>query len=173
MIIKGLRDEDFLQYKLPSMFIAFPSCTFKCEKECNCKGMCQNSTLAKAPSIELSAKDIIDRYNTNPISKALVLGGLEPFDSFQAVLELLAEYRKVTNEPFIIYTGYRKDEIKSMTYCTHWSHGKVEYSYLEQLMHYPNIILKFGRYVPNQTPHYDEVLGVELASDNQYAEKIS
>lgn len=33
--------------------------------------------------------------------------------------------------------------------------------------------LKFGRYIPNQTPHYDSILGVNLASDNQYAERIS
>ena len=33
MIIKQLIDEDFVNYKVPSMFIAFPRCTFKCEKE--------------------------------------------------------------------------------------------------------------------------------------------
>ena len=37
---------------------------------------------------------------------------------------------------------------------------------------FTNIIIKFGRYIPNQKPHYDEVLGVNLASDNQYAERI-
>ena len=37
---------------------------------------------------------------------------------------------------------------------------------------YKNIIVKFGRYVPNQPAHYDEVLGVYLASDNQYAEQL-
>ena len=41
------------------------------------------------------------------------------------------------------------------------------------LKRFPNIIIKFGRYIPNQQPHYDEVLGVNLASDNQYAERIS
>ena len=34
---------------------------------------------------------------------------------------------------------------------------------------YKNIIIKYGRYRPNQKPHYDEVLGVNLISDNQYA----
>ena len=34
---------------------------------------------------------------------------------------------------------------------------------------YGNIIVKYGRYVPNQKPHYDELLGILLASDNQYA----
>ena len=34
--------EDFTNYKKPSMYIAFPSCTFKCEGECGQK-ICQNS----------------------------------------------------------------------------------------------------------------------------------
>ena len=41
------------------------------------------------------------------------------------------------------------------------------------LSRFDNIIIKFGRFVPNQTPHCDEVLGVKLVSNNQYAVKIS
>ena len=41
------------------------------------------------------------------------------------------------------------------------------------LKQYPNIIIKFGRFKPNQKSHYDDVLGVNLISDNQYGEKIS
>jgi len=43
----------------------------------------------------------------------------------------------------------------------------------EVIEEFDNIIVKFGRFRPNQKPHFDEVLGVNLASDNQYAEKIS
>lgn len=161
MIIKGLRDEDFLQYKLPSMLVAFPSCTFKCEKECNCKGMCQNSSLAKSPDIKISAKDIVARYINNPITKALVCGGLEPFDSSEQLLELAIEFRAHTDDPFIIYTGYNDpDEISPEI----WN---------SLLRYVPNLIIKWGRYIPNQESHYDEVLGVYLASPNQVAEKIS
>lgn len=160
MIIKGLRDEDFLQYKLPSMFVVFPSCTFKCERECNCKGMCQNGALVNSPNIDISAKAVISRYLSNPISKALVCGGLEPFDTFGQLLELLTEFREKSNDTAIIYTGYYKDEI--------------EKERLDILIKYvPNLIIKWGRYTPNQKPHYDEILGINLASDNQYAEKIS
>lgn len=174
MIIKGLRDEDFLQYKLPSMFVAFPSCTFKCEKECpGCKGMCQNSSLATAPDIEIDPYTIVKRYMDNCLTVAMVCGGLEPFDSFNDLLRLLAEFRDHTDDPFIIYTGYTKDEIKYMTYYQKWSHGKIEYSYLERLMKFPNVIIKYGRYIPNQQSHLDPILGVELASQNQFAEKIS
>ena len=160
MIIKGLRDEDFLQYKLPSMFVAFPSCTFKCEKDCNCKGMCQNSDLMKSASINISSKNIVDRYINNPITKALVCGGLEPFDTYGQLLELLTEFRSKSNDVVVIYTGYYKDEL--------------EKERLAMLIKYvPNLIIKWGRYIPDQQPHYDEVLGIFLASDNQYAEKIS
>jgi hypothetical protein len=37
---------------------------------------------------------------------------------------------------------------------------------------FDNIVIKFGRYRPGQQKHFDEVLGVELASDNQYAKRI-
>ena len=40
------------------------------------------------------------------------------------------------------------------------------------LRKYPNIIIKYGRYIPDQEPHQDEVLGVRLASNNQYAERM-
>jgi len=36
-----------------------------------------------------------------------------------------------------------------------------------------NIIIKYGRFIPDKEKHYDEVLGIYLASDNQYAERIS
>ena len=39
--------------------------------------------------------------------------------------------------------------------------------------YFKNIIIKFGRYIPNQQAHYDDILGVNLASNNQYAIKIS
>ena len=35
-----------------------------------------------------------------------------------------------------------------------------------------HVIIKFGRFIEGQTKHYDTVLGVELASENQYAEEF-
>ena len=35
------------------------------------------------------------------------------------------------------------------------------------------IIIKWGRYIPNRPSRYDEILGVTLASDNQYGKQIS
>ena len=158
MRIKFLVDEDFVNYKKPSMFIGFPNCTWKCEKECG-QTMCQNKELALSPNIEISCKTIVDRYMENPITKAVVMGGLEPFDSWEDLVNLLHEFRKHTQDFIIIYSGFYLSEIND----------KVEY--LRQ--NYDNIIVKFGRFVPNQEPHYDEVLGIKLASSNQYAERIS
>lgn len=159
MLIKGLTDEDFVNYKKPSMFIIFPYCTFKCEKETKAC-CCQNSSLAHSPIVEMNITDIIERYISNPISKAIVCGGMEPMDTFDALLELLCRFRHKTDDDFVIYTGYTKEE------CT-------EKGWLNLLSNFPNVIIKFGRYIPNQSNRYDAVLGITLASDNQYAERIS
>ena len=63
-------------------------------------------------------------------------------------------FRYYTPDDIVIYTGYTEEEIKD----------KVKWLSL-----YENIIIKFGRFVPNAEKHFDEVLGVELASPNQYA----
>ena len=113
MRIKFLVDEDFVNYKKPSMFIGFPSCTWKCEKECGQK-MCQNKELALSPDIEISYKTIVDRYMENPITKAIVMGGLEPMDSWGELRTLISFFRTETDDDIIIYTGYNEDEISNM-----------------------------------------------------------
>ena len=44
---------------------------------------------------------------------------------------------------------------------------------LDMLKAFPNIVLKIGRFIVGYEPHEDPILGVMLASDNQYAIKIS
>ena len=158
MIVKEIKDEDFINYKKPSMIVAFPSCTFKCEQECGQK-LCQNSNLANSPDIEISPTAIVDRYLKNPITKAIVFAGLEPMDSWEDLVALVKEFRKHTVDDIVIYTGYRIDEICAKTY------------YLGNMFN--NIVVKFGRFVPNNAPHFDSILGVNLASPNQYAVRIS
>jgi hypothetical protein len=157
--IKGIRMEDFTNYKKPSMYIAFPSCTFKCERECGQK-MCQNSSLVQAPTLTVNVHSIVCKYINNPITSAIVIGGLEPFDSEEDLQILITYLRVSTQDDIIIYTGHTKEEVQE----------REIYSYL---LNAKNIIIKFGRFVPNQQPHYDEVLGIKLASDNQYSERIS
>lgn len=157
MKVKGITDEDFLNYREPSMYVAFPKCDFKCDRENGCR-LCQNSSLAKAPDAEISAEEIVSRYMSNPITKALVCCGLEPLDTFGDVMELLKEFRKRTEDDFVIYTGYTEEEAKDKT---------------ETLKGYENVIMKFGRFRPNGTKHADDALGIELISDNQYGKRIS
>lgn len=157
MVIKGVTAEDFSNYKKPSMFIAFPSCSFKCDKECGMQ-VCQNSALAKSRYLNIDADIIVKKYLDNPITKAVVCGGLEPFDSWSDLLLFIEKFREKSQDDIVIYTGYYKEEIADK---------------INILKRFPNIIIKMGRFVPGREKHYDKVLGVELASPNQYAEVIS
>lgn len=155
MNIKGIVYEDFVNYKKPSMFIAFPSCTFKCEKESGVR-CCQNSALAKQENIEVSPRDLVQKYIQNPITHAIVIGGLEPLDSLYELEKLIQTIRDETDDDIVIYTGYTEEEAKiPLT--------------LIGVYRYNNIIIKFGRYVPNTKPHFDSLLGVNLMGDGQYA----
>lgn len=166
MLVKDIKDEDFINYKKPSMLIAFPYCDFKCDKECG-RAVCQNSPLLKEPNIEIDKYKIQNRFFHNPITKAIVFQGLEPLDSFNDVISLINLFRLPACVDFdiVIYTGYTKEELQNKIY-------KNNVSYLDKLKQYKNIIIKYGRYIPDQEPHYDEILGVNLASDNQYAERL-
>lgn len=156
MKIIDIIDEDFINYKKPCMVIMMPFCTFKCDKECG-KQVCQNSDLASAQKIDIPTKKIIQRYLNNPISEAIVFQGLEPMDSFYQLLNFIKKFRDVSNDDIVIYTGYNKEEIQ-------W--------YLTFLKDFDNIIIKYGRFIPNQEKHFDKELGVSLASNNQYAERL-
>lgn len=170
MKIKNIIEEDFVNYFKPSMFILFNKCSFKCDKEAGCT-ICQNSILAHEPDIKIDYSTIVDRYINNPITKAIVFGGLEPFDTPEAMLRLIEHFRQKTQDDIVIYTGYTEEELsdkllymkKTDEYLTTQGRPPI----------YNNIIIKFGRFIPNQEKHYDEVLGVELASPNQYARRIS
>ena len=162
MLIKGLVDEDFVNYKKPSMFICCSSCSFKCDKE-NGEQVCQNSKLAHAPADDIDITDLIERYRKNTITKAIVFGGLEPFDDILNVLALVHLLRKKLrcNDDVVIYTGYTEDEIRDFfPNC------------LKTIANYGNVIIKFGRFIPGQKKHFDDVLGVYLSSDNQYAKRL-
>ena len=160
MRVKAIVPEDFINYKLPSMFIATCFCDYKCCTELGLDiGMCQNAPLAQAENIDIPDQTIYEQFVNNPITKAIVIGGMEPMIQINEVVNLINLFRNQgENCPFIIYTGYYPNEIHEQ---------------LERLKQYKNIIVKFGRYIPNSQSKYDEILGVTLASSNQYAEIIS
>lgn len=157
MILKGIIESDTVNYRKISMVLEFPKCTFKCDKECGMQ-ICQNCKLASAPDIEIDDEVIIQMYINNPVTEAIVMQGLEPFDSLPEVIKFIKKFRKVSNDDIVIYTGYTEEEV---------------FPYLDYLKQFNNIIVKFGRFIPNDKPYYDIFLGVELASSNQYARRIS
>lgn len=159
MKLKGIIDYDCTNYKEPVLTLEFPYCDFKCDKLNGCQ-VCQNSSLVKEPIIEISLKTIWELYKQNPLTKGFCLQGLEPLDSIDDVLNFIKYIRgnNFCNDPIIIYTGYDKEEVTKFIY---------------QITNFDNIIIKWGRFIKGQNLHYDRILGVNLASDNQYAEKIT
>lgn len=157
MKIKGITDTNFTDYKLPSLYIATPNCSFKCDKECG-RAVCQNSTLTCNITYTISNAAIAKIYNDNPITQAIVFGGLEPLDStdlLEAItdLQLLCKIKRI-----VIYTGYTEEEVQFK---------------FPALLLTTNLVIKYGRFVPDQLHHFDEVLGVQLASNNQYAKEYN
>lgn len=158
MKILNVKAEDFTNYKKPAMFIGMGTCTFKCCSEAGISPeICQNYAL-QHDYMELDPKTIVGYYMSNSISESLVIGGLEPFDDFMNLLDLIDEFRQNTDDDIVIYTGYYPDEITT---------------YLLYLVAYDNIIIKFGRFIPDEKSHKDKLLGVELVSPNQFAVKLS
>lgn len=156
MIVKDIVTT-FSDYKETGLLVAFPKCSFKCCKE-YCDGdtsICQNSELALSDSFEIDNESIL-KYFTDDIHRALIFGGLEPLDSYYDMMMLIASFREKYDYPVVIYTGYTENEVEKIGAIT-W------------FKEYGNIVVKYGRFVPECDSHFDDILGVELASDNQYA----
>lgn len=161
MRLKAIVDEDFQDYKKTALFLATAQCDFKCCREGGFDtSVCQNSSLATASTMDVPDKELVDRYLANPLSKAIVFGGLEPFLQFGEMISLIRYFRaRGVMDDIVIYTGYEVKEIlPEIKELLTVEGGK--------------IILKLGRYKPNQAPHYDELLGVMLANDEQHAIEI-
>ena len=161
IMIRGLVDEDFVQYKKHSLFIGTAFCDWKCCKDAKCPiSMCQNSPLAKTNIHTMTYFDLYKRYQLNNITSAIVFGGLEPFLQTEEVLGFVEFIRqKGCLDDVVIYTGYYPEEINS----------KLEKVKSICETYGGSIVVKFGRYVPNSPSIKDEVLEVTLSSDNQFA----
>lgn len=160
MRVKTIKDEDFVNYKKACMFIGTITCDGKCCKDANIPlSTCINNEWNHQPTITIDDHVLIERYLHNDLTSAIVFGGLEPFLQFDEVLHFIYLLRNEYNchDDVILYTGYYKNEIIDQ---------------VKQLSYIDHIIIKFGRYKPNEKSHFDEVLGIKLASLNQYAERI-
>lgn len=160
MRVKGIIEEDFTNYKQPSMFVNSCFCDFKCCTEIGMDvGVCQNAPLAQAPVKDIPNSVIFEHFVRNPITKAIVVGGMEPILQTDELISLIDYFRSSGCDcEFVIYTGYYPEEIQEQ---------------LSVLSGYKNITVKFGRFIPNKKSRYDDVIGITLSSDNQFARKIS
>lgn len=159
--VKDIIYDDLINYKEPSTFIGCCCCDWKCCKEQNVNtSVCQNNSLYNLPNHQVTIDSIIECHIHDDISKAIVFGGLEPILQFEEMYNFIFRLRNKykCTDTVIIYTGYYPEEINYQ---------------ISRLKIFSNIIIKFGRFVPNGNKKYDETLGVTLASDNQYAERIS
>ena len=158
MKVRGIVVEDFCNYKVPSMFIVSTKCDWKCCIEIGANiSLCQNEPLVSTPITDIADSDIVDMYLGNNITKAIVVGGLEPMLQFEEIDALISALRsRGCNDPFVIYTGYYPEELQTE---------------LDRLRG-RNVIVKFGRFIPNIGSRFDELLGVVLSSKNQFARRI-
>ncbi|GMB10254.1 MAG: 4Fe-4S cluster-binding domain-containing protein [Candidatus Improbicoccus devescovinae] len=158
--VKTIVDETFQDYKLASMLIGMPMCDFKCFNELGLSPkQCQNYEYSQLPNKKFKIKNIFLRYITNKITRSIVFGGMEPFLSFNEIYDFI-NYCRINkcNDDIVIYTGYYEHEIEEN---------------VEILRQFNNIIIKFGRFIPNSEPKFDKILGIILASKNQFAVRIS
>ncbi len=154
MKVKDIIWEDTVNYRKPSLFIGTSECSYKCGK-----AFCQNAELSQAPDIEIDERELLEKYLNNPLTAAIVLGGLEPLDQLADLVEFCS-MMNVLNvmDDLVIYTGYTEEEAED------------QIRFLRNLnCGFRNLIVKYGRYVPDSQPRFDPILRVNLVSDNQYA----
>jgi hypothetical protein len=153
MKIKYIKDEVFSDYNKTSMLIAVPYCNTKCwEKYGLSSCACQNEHLNKLETIDVKNEEIIKRYLQNPITKAIVFGGRDSWDSLEEIIDFIKEFRKVSKDDCVLYTGREYNVIEKDLY---------------RFKDFKNIYIKYGHYNPNSEPITDELTSVVLASKNQ------
>jgi hypothetical protein len=159
MRVKCIIDEDFVNYKKPSMFIGTISCGGKCCHEAGIPlSVCQNDGWRANAPIFFDDNALCQRDLKNKFTNAIVFGGLEPFEQFDEMEQFISTLREkyLCGDDVVIYTGYNQKEILDELY---------------KLWRFRNIVIKYGRFVPNSKSRYDAILGVNLSSANQYAER--
>ena len=150
--------EVFQDYKKSALLFSCCFCDWKCCKEAGIPiSVCQNQSICSQRTITLSFESVLRMVN-NSITDAIIFGGLEPFEQIDEVVRCIEYLRfNFVSKPVIIYTGFYPEEINENT--------------LDRLS-LSHVILKCGRYIPNLPPVYDEVLGITLASNNQYGVQL-
>lgn len=148
-------------YKKTALLIGVKTCDYKCCIEQNIdNSICHNYNLDNEEEVDLSTQSLISRVLKNKLINAVIFGGKEPMldKYFNDMLDVIECLRDKSEIDIVIYTGYYKHEISEK---------------IEKLKKFNNIIVKFGRFKLNGKKRFDNVLGIELNNEEQYAEKIS
>lgn len=160
--------DNVTDYKKTSLFLVFPYCSGKCGEEC------QNKDLRKKEIKEFDTEDIVKFYQSLDTHNAVVCGGLEPWDSFEELKQLIKDFAissSIKSVDFVIYTGY--DNIIKYYFDGKYRELKEGFFGLLQLWKEyadpsSNLIIKQGKYdVNRKIPWHSDVLGVDLATNNQ------
>jgi len=158
MRILQIEDEVFSDYSKISMLVVVPFCTTCCWKELGLdSSICQNDNPRGLPILDYSNRKIIERYVNNPLTNAIVFGGMDAWDSINEIIELIKLFRETSDDDVVLYTGRKYSEIASKMY---------------DLERFKNVYVKVGRYIPNQKPVIDKITGVKLANRGQYFIKV-
>jgi len=159
MKIKNIKDEVFSDYNKISMLIAMPYCTTNCwERYELSPSICQNNHLDKMETLDIENKYIIERYLKNPISKAIVFGGRDSWDSLDEIIDFIKEFREVSQDDCVLYTGREFEVVEKDLY---------KFKGIE------NVYIKYGHYAPHLESIIDELTSVKLASSNQKFIKVN
>ena len=134
------------------------SCSFKCCPEH--PEICQNNPLCQQRVKHVFISKLVNQYVRQKLASSITIQGLEPLDNLIELLWFLWYLRKQTSDAVFVWTGYTEEEAE-------WFIKVIKDLNLD------NIFIKFGRFVLNGEPRFDDVLGVVLASSNQYCKKIS
>lgn len=159
LIIKDIIDEVYSDFNKIGMLVVVPKCKTRCWEKCGLSpDICQNYHLNFTEKFNINNEDIINRYLENPLTKCIIFGGLDGFDSIDEILIFLEEFRKISKDDVVIYTGKELEDIEHR---------------FNDLAFYKNIYVKYGHYNPNLNSIKDELTGVTLASENQKFIKIN
>lgn len=145
--------EVFQDYKKPALMVCTAHCDFKCCKDAG-YDVCHNMKVAKQRGVFLPFARLLNMVNKSTLTDAVLFGGLEPFLQADELVQCI-EYLRAhgMTKDIVIYTGYDRSELDQKTLLR---------------LSCSQVIVKFGRYVPNSSPVFDPILGIILASDNQY-----
>lgn len=150
--------EVFQDYKKSALLLCCISCDWKCCIEAGIDvSVCQNHNIIKQREVYLPFDVILNKVNLS-ITDSIIFGGLEPLLQSDEVCGLIEYLREQgVKKDILVYTGYYieeidKEVIKRLKNC--------------------HVILKCGRYIPNKPKKFDKILGITLASDNQYSVQL-